>query len=243
MSQHRLLPGSASVVGGVTVNPLAAVPWVGQWKFNGDGQDSIGINHLTGTGTPTFTAGKLGGAAGATNLVAASNQYWTVADNADLRTGNVNFMACAWVYLASKPANPGIVGKNYSEEWRVDYNATPDRYRFEIRNSSNVYVVLNADSFGSPPLNEWHLIVAWHNAVEDTLNICVNNGAIDSITTGGVFPSSGTAPLIIGSIIDSAGRFNGRIDCVGFAKGLGSIPTQAILDALWNGGAGTENFI
>ena len=82
------------------VNPLASVPWVAQWKFNNNGNDSIGANTLTNGAGATFTAGKLGGATGATQLVAANSQYWSIADNAALSMGGgAWFTICAWVYL------------------------------------------------------------------------------------------------------------------------------------------------
>ena len=81
-------------------------------------------------------------------------------------------------------------------------------------------------------MNTWYFIVIWHDSVNDTINIQVNNGAVDTLAhTTGVF--SGTAPFRIGQHSDTS-YMDGRVDAVGWWKGVLTQleRTQAYNDAL-----------
>lgn len=248
VSQMRSPLGGAGQIGGAlgvgrgaASNILASVPWVAQWKFNGDGNDSIGTNHLTAVSSPTFTTGKLGGATGATQLTSAGNESWFILSNASVQTGNIDFLIAAWVYFDIF-TTAGIVGKDEgtaADDYRLDYETTSSRFRFFICNAGAVKGIVSANSFGAPSLATWCLIVAWYNSALGTVNICGNNGTIDSAACSGV-PRAGTQPLRVGAFRTTTSALNGRLDNVLFAEGAGAVPSQTVLDALWNGGAGTE---
>lgn len=234
---------------GAAASVLASVPWVAQWKFNGDGQDAIGTNHLTNNNSATFTTGLLGGASGATQLVRASNQYHSVANNAQLVTGNVDILIAVAVYLDSKPgsANMYIAGKasdGSNDEWGLLYRnfSGENRFAFVIRPQNGSAKFAVANTFGSPPLSTWCRIVAWFDSVGQTVNIKVNNGATDTVATAGVVPlSSSTATLYLGNLTGAASfAWDGRLDNFCYAVGAGAVPSAAVLTALDNGGAGTE---
>ena len=224
-----------TVFNGATVNPLASVPWVAQWKFNNDGNDSIGSNTLTNNNSATFTDGKLGGAQGATALAAASSQSWNIASNANLQTGNVDFMVCLWVYPTAG-GNMTFVSKGVNGsifEWYIDTSG-----------SGTSFTITGYTAGASGPVitqNNWHLIVAWQDRTLQTVNINIDHGTTVTSNAGSNFSTAGAGNFRV-SGIGSSTTYTGRIDCVGFAKGAGSVPTQAVLDALWNDGAGTENF-
>lgn len=230
--------------GGAVSNVLASVPWVAQWKFNNDGNDSIGANNLTNNNSATFTDGKLGGATGATQLVAASSQYWSIADNAALSTGDVDFTICAWVYLDSETTF-AIISKDNgtaSNDFRCDYDAASHRFRFFICNASSVKGIVSATTFGPPSTATWYCVIGWHNATLDTVNISINDGDVDSAATTGV-PIAGESSVFVGWVGGGINYLNGRLDNVCFAKsaaGAGGVLTAAQRTAFYLGGVGTE---
>lgn len=222
-------------------NVLASVPWVAQWKFNNNGNDSIGANTLTNNNSATFTTGKLGGATGATQLVRASTQYWSVADNATLSMGNLDFTVAAWCYLDSLGGFRSIAvkgrGSADNTEFSLDKNSS-DVFRFFVSDGSTL-TIATASSFGSVTTGVWYCVIGWYDSVLDTVNICVNDGVIDSAANStGAFDSS--EPFTVGANADTVSAFDGRIDNVCIAKGSGAILTTAQRAAFYNGGAGTE---
>lgn len=233
--------------GGGASNVLASVPWVAQWKFNNNGNDSIGANNLTNTNSATFTTGKLGGATGATQLVAASSQYWSIADNAALSMGDVDFTICAWVYADSRPAADGIVSKstsgglNVNTEYTIGCQTVPNHFAFFVGDGTTLGQV-SSTSFGGPAVATWYCVIAWHDSVNDTLNIQINDGTIDSVawTTG--CPDR-TGAFNIGRRYNGGQYWDGRIDNLCIAKsaaGGGGVLTAAQRTAFFNAGVGTE---
>lgn len=202
--------------------------------------DSVGSNNLADTNTVTQETGKIGKSAG---FVAASAQLLSIADNADLSTGDIDFTFACWLYLEAKPGAPmRIAGKyNFSgdqREWLLLWDDAADRYQFVISElgtgASNV--VVTANNFGAPPVKTFALVVIWHDSVANTINIQVNNGAIDSTAhAGGVFDSS--ASFTLGNSIDIAGYWDGRIDAAGFWK---KVLTPQEKTIIYNDGFGRE---
>lgn len=236
---------------GLVGDSLTTVPWVAQWKFNGDGLDSIGANHLTNNNSATFAQGKLGGATGATQLVAASSQYWSIADNAALSTGDIDFTVLAWIYFDTKSANRAFVqksGNGVTAEYLLQYFIDTDRLRFIVYNSNaSLSTVVSADALGSPSLATWYCVAAWHNTTDDTINIQVNDGAVNSAAR--TVTISDTASLFAIGVESYAGfvnYWNGRIDNVCIAKsaaGGGGVLSAAQRTAFYNAGVGTEVLI
>ena len=227
---------------GRAANVLAAVPWVAQWKFNNDGQDSIGTNHLTHNNSATFTTGKLGGATGATQLVAASSQYWSVADNAALSTGNVDFTICAWVYLDSVVGLRVITSKwdsAASLEWILYYNGT---FNFGWTTDGVTPFFVVGNTFGVATAGIWYCVIAGHDATLNLTFISVNDGAQDVLSVTGGFNTNSTVRL--GVYLNALqGFLDGRIDNVCIAKstaGGGGVLTAAQRTAFYNAGVGTE---
>ncbi|MEP7356896.1 MAG: RHS repeat-associated core domain-containing protein, partial [Anaerolineales bacterium] len=73
-------------------------------------------------------------------------------------------------------------------------------------------------TLGSPSTGAWYFVVGWHDAVNNVINIQVNNGTANSLSwSGGVF--DGNAGFEIGGRNDTQpGYFDGRIDEVGLWK-------------------------
>ena len=230
---------AAILAGGGAPNPLAAVPWKAQWKFNNSGADAIGANTLTNNNSATFTNGKLGGSTGATQLVSASTQFWSVASNSNLQAGANDILLTGWFYpdtshlgiIIAKGAN-GVAGGEY----RVYINGTT--LRFDVSNASATLKFVTATA----SVGAWHWFAAWRSTATDKIYLNVDGGTTQETDLAGLIVHAGTEPLYIGDQNAFSSPFNGKIDNVAFAKGTGAVPTAAILSALYNGGAGTESF-
>lgn len=228
--------------------PVAARPnWlltdsiVAYWDLDeasGTRVDDPGANDLTDNNTVTSNTGIISNAG---QFTAANSEYLSRSDNTDLSTGNIDFTFVAWAYLDSKGANRSIVSKYSSSanrEYNVYYGTTADRFIFEVSNDGTAVTTVTANNLGIPATSTWYFVVAWHDATNDTLNIQVNNGTVDSVSySAGVFDS--TAPFMIGAR-NGAMFWNGRIDEVGFWK---RTLTAGERTQLYNSGAGcTYNF-
>jgi len=122
-------------------------------------------------------------------------------------------------------------------EWLLDQNKSPGiRYRFIVFGAAagGNQTPVGATTFGFPPDGVWHFVIGFHDATANTVNIQVNDGAVDSAAhTFGAYQSAGS-PVHIGQDTLS-GQFDGRIDQVGFwLRKL----TTAEKTWLYNSGAG-----
>jgi hypothetical protein len=211
-------------------------------ETSGNRADSVGSSTLTEYGTVGSAAGVIGQAA----QFSGTNTYRLAApDSAVLSTGDIDFTLAAWVYLTSRSNAQIIAGKfNYGggqAEYQLAYRAVTDRLIFRVSPDGALspdYSV-SANAFGSPPLNTWMYVVGWHDAGNDTINIQVNNGAVESVSYAlGVL--DGTSSFIVGA--NNEGVFqdfpilnNGRVDEVGLWKRVLTNDERA---RLYNFGAG-----
>jgi len=181
------------------------------------------------------THSEIGGFAG--QFTAADSEYLNIADNATLRTGNIDFTWAAWVYLDSEGAFPTILAKwdtgTSDREYEIDYESSTDRFRAYVRkadDSGNIDVITN--TFGAVTTGAWYFLVFSHDAVNDIISLSVNNGVSDTTAiVGGV--RSGTAALSIGSLSNNSNTWNGRIASTGFWK---RVLTAAERTWLYNAG-------
>ena len=202
--------------------------------------DSIGSNNLADNNTVTQVAGQLGNAA---KFVKASSQFLSIADNADLRTGDIDFTIASWVYLTDKPGGSVAmyfaskwIGGGDQREWELNWNEADDLFEFVVSpTGTSSSVKIQATTFGTPSVATWYFIVAWHDSVNNTLNIQVDNGPVDTLAhTTGVF--GGTALFSLGQL-DSSGHLNGQLDAFGWYRG---ILTQLERTQAYNDGAGFQ---
>jgi len=214
---------------------------VAYWKMEeaaGTRFDAIGNNDLSDNNTVTQAVGIVGNAG---QFTEPNGEFLSIADNTDMSTGDIDFTFAHWVYLDTLPSAEGhhfnTVAKRASgqQEYRmiiVDASNIPD---WQVSSSGGSLFGVGAASFGALSTGTWYFIVMWHDSVANTMNIQINNGAIDSSAySAGVF--DGTSQFRLGKDEVSAGDFmNGRIDEVGFWKRI--LTTQEKTD-LYNGGAG-----
>lgn len=215
---------------------------VAYWKLgeaSGSRADSVGSNTLTDINTVTQAAGKVGNAA---QFTSANSEYLSIADNAALSTGDIDFTIACWVYMDSDTAaNQMFVAKydtGTANREYVLYFSPPvgtNRFTFIVSSDGAATVAVIANNFGAPATGTWYFLVAWHDSVANTVNISVNNGTVDSLSTAaGVFNS--TAAFHIGARSNPVNNFvDGRVDEVSFWKKV--LTAQEITD-LYNGGSG-----
>ena len=184
--------------------------------------DVVGSNDLTDNNTVTSAAGIRGNAA---QFTAANEEYFSLADNADVSMGDLSFTIAAWVFqTASTGTNQiiidkGDIGFTSSHEY-ILYDADgPQSFIWLVANNSDVGPLL-ASSFGDPPTGEWIFLVGWHDAESDTVNIQVNNGAVDSTSYAqGSWDSPHDLRIGVGHFALGTEQFwNGLIDEVGIWK-------------------------
>jgi hypothetical protein len=178
------------------------------WAFSeasGDRAD------LSGNGQTLTDDGSLGSTTGliyplAGNFIRASVCYAKrFPVDAYLQMGNNDNTVVSWVKLTSKPAGvPTIVMKGNRTadyEWRVFYYTTGDRFVFEIFEGAarTVESQVSANTFGSPSTGVWYMVTAQHDAVNDTIGIGVNAGAMDTNPTSNLGPFPSTEICMIGT--------------------------------------------
>jgi hypothetical protein len=206
-------------------------------EASGNLLDSHGGNDLTDNNTVGSGTGKV---SGGRDFEADSSEYFSIADNADLSTGDIDFTLQAWVQLESKGSVRVIVGKwpavgNF--EYLLYYDSGADRFTAVVSsNGSNVISVV-ANNLGSPSTGTWYLIHFWHDSVNNLIGISANAGAADTTAhSGGV--RDGNGPLNVGRNDDGDTHFwDGLIDEIGFWK---RVLTSDERTELYNGGSGRD---
>lgn len=98
--------------------------------------------------------------------------------------GRADFTIMTTVYLDSKANTQALVSKwqdtNYLREYKITYDQPTDRFVFTIRNMGNTATIsVSADALGSPAINTWYTILAWHVS-GTSINIQVNGGGINT---------------------------------------------------------------
>ena len=199
-------------------------------------------NNLTDNNTVTQAAGIVGNAG---QFTAANSEYLSIADNADLSVGDIDFTVACWLYFDTNSGTRVALSKGNNDTdnntaYMIQYVAAPtDRLRFRVGNGTNNTTVV-ADTFGAILTATWLFVVAWHDSVADTINIQINNGGANSAArTGGSYDDArafriGTDPG------DIPGDFwDGRIDAVGVWK---RVLTAAERTLLYNNGNGRQLF-
>lgn len=219
-------------------NPYLMSGAVAYWKLDevsGTRYDVVGENDLTDVNSVGSTQGKIALCA---DFVASNSECLNIASNAALQVGNINFTFGAWVNLRSKPSFAYVLSKRNAptvREYFIDYVSSSDRFRFGVSADGTNNVTVTANNFGSPSLNTWYYIMAWHDADSDTINISVNNGTPNSTAhSTGVFTGAGNFTLGAGDNTPTL-FWDGYLDEVGFWKRLFTSSERAQLYNQGNG--------
>ncbi len=186
-------------------------------------------------------AGKVGTAS---DFELTNVEWLSRVDEALLSAGDIDYTWAVWLQLESKPATTNLYGISKAggsgadtdnTEYAVIYRniAGQDRFTAFIGNAGS-YVIVQADTFGSPSTATWYYVQAQHNASANTLRIRINDGAWDSLATGSVTPPDTTGALNLGAFHESF-NWDGLINQAAFWK---AIKSDADLNSIYNGGNG-----
>jgi hypothetical protein len=216
-------------------------------ESSGIRNDAHGANHLS---EPPFKtvgsgSGKIGNAASFVITDVDHKHYLEIVSNADVQVGNHDFAFCAWVKLGNKASTSGAAtilakGSDSVAEYFLRWVTAWDLFDFQVTDTGGYGDITGvyATSLASTSEGVWYFVVGWHDAAGDTINIQVNNGAVDSSAhTGGGY--TGAGKFLIGGgypVPDSASQlWDGQIDQVGFWKRALTTDERT---QLYNGSAG-----
>src|SRR5437879_2992954 len=94
--------------------------------------------------------------------------------------------------------------------WTIRYDNALDRFQF-LPYIAGAYQLVQADTFGPPPVSTWCFVAAWHDSVADSIGIKINGIAdVLAVPTGG--PAASTASFKISSYDGTQNFWNGRVD-------------------------------
>jgi len=195
-------------------------------EANGTRADDVGANDLADTGGVEQDTGKIGQAAS----FPSATKYLSIADNADLSTGDVGFTVAGWAY----PTNlSGAQAKMIASKW----NATEEYTLYLTNGGSTGNAVFHYGSSAvtgaTVSLDAWYFVVGWYDPGLDRVYVQVNNGTIADVAT--TAPSDGSSSFMLGSLDGSVGQFFGRIDSVGVWKRMLTSDERMML---YNAGVG-----
>jgi hypothetical protein len=174
-----------------------------------------------------------------------SKQWCSIADNADLSMGDIDFSISCWAYRTTSGGvdYPTILGKwlGSSKEYILGYDESQSKFFFQVSGDGTRRQHELLSSVASPTSATWYHIIVWHDATANTINMSVNNAAATSAAhSAGVF--NGTSAFGIGNSYGdesySLGFWVGRIDEVGVWKRLLTTDERT---ALYNGGSGSTH--
>ena len=158
--------------------------------------DSQGSNDASPFPSLGSASGKIDGAR---DFEASSVERASIADNADMSVGDIDFTWAIWVNLESKTTHRCVFEKGVDQlpgggvdmEYRLHYDVTADRFIFTVANNS-AGASVNANNLGSPSTATWYFIVCEHDSVANELRIKVNDGTADTASwSGGSWDSGG----------------------------------------------------
>lgn len=197
-------------------------------------------NNLTNNNTVTFVSGLVGNCA---NMVAASSQSLSIADNASISVGGgVGFAIGVWANFATLPTSGGtmqLAGKFENtagnRAWILDVSENAGSYdvRMLVRDSadaSNAQAVKNV----ALTTGTWHLFWGQWNAGDALIGISVDNSALTTTALAGGSNDDGS-PLRFGTLAGTSRFLNGKEDQIMFYKGS-TIPTAGDRTAIYNSG-------
>jgi len=194
--------------------------------------DAHGANTLTNTGPASFVAANVGNGVDITG----ASTYLSIADNAALSTGDIDFTIQLWAKFDNLTATRGVLGKCDNlgiggDLEYVIYTTDTGFARLRLYNGSS-FVTLETTS----PLSTatWYHIIGYYNAATNTAGLIVNDG---TPVTGSYSPGpwdTGNS-LYIGTDFPSVNPFDGIIDQVGIWK---RVLSAAEITQLYNGGNG-----
>lgn len=195
-------------------------------EASGTRNDSHGTNHLTDNNTVTSGTGKVGTAA---DFEASTTEYLSVADNASVSTGNIDWSIALWFNPESVGANQGLITKGWPSGEYIIYISSGNNVKLQVESGAAEVTTVGTVSVGT-----WYYVVAWHDSVNDLIGISLDNAtAVTASYAGGI--TDNAAAVTIGADVTDGLWYDGLIDQVGFWKRV--LSSQDRTD-LYNSGNG-----
>jgi len=228
------------VIAGKKANSSLLTGLVAYWKLDeeSDGSgavtrnDSVGSNHLTDNGTTAAVAGIVGNAA---QFVTADGTKLQIASTSDLVIGDIDFTFALWVYPASNVDGKTLLQKKMAfSPYTTEYSLAQGVNRPAF-NCGGVTL----EPLFQPSINQWNLLIIYHDSVNDLMGVQLNNGVAQTKATGGAYPSAtGTGAFAIGGATgNTTSSPEAAVDEVGFWKRLLSTDEKT---TLYNSGGGMQ---
>ena len=190
-------------------------------EASGNAIDAHGSNDLTETsGTIDAASGKVGGAR---DFEAGDTEWFEIADNTDLSTGDIDFTFACWVRAETLASFPCIAQKGWSglasadREWVLYYNTTSSRFVME-KGAGTAAVSVTASNFGAASTATGYFVVIYHDSVNDIIGISVNAGTPNTTSTSTGVNNGNRAFVLGASTVGQSLYWDGVIDEAGFWK-------------------------
>ena len=198
--------------------------------------DSHGTNHLTDNNTTPSGAGKIDNAA---DFELDNSEYLSHVDNADLGFGDDDFTFAYWV---NHESTGGTTQRHISKwdsvsdqrNYLTGYKGPDDRFNFLVSDDGEDSTEVVDTNLGAPSTGIWYFIVVWHDKTANTINIQINNGAVDS-TAHPTGINDDAEPFNVGRLSGGSQYMDGLIDEVGL---WGRVLTADERTDLYNNGRG-----
>lgn len=189
----------------------------------------IGRDFHTGGLTLTITGATYDVTENAAKFVAASSQYMSIADRAEIALLNQDF---TWEFWFKRTAGGAAFGAPIAK-W-------PDEYALLYGNGTGTYALAEADNAATNLAsiaisdNTWYQAFCWYDATANTMSVQLNQGSITSQTYNlGVWRKNN--PLVFGSLVTYTAYWNGFLKRARLWK---RVLTSAERTLLYNSGSG-----
>jgi len=203
--------------------PVTAAPFSAQnpgtadlaawWTLDeiiGERADSLAASNLADNGAVGYSSGLIGNSA---DLESDSTQFLSVADNASLSSGDVDFTFGAWIKPESASATDysAVLAKgsmNSADALEYALFIYSERAYFLISNGSQYTSIISNDTIQP---GSWYFILAWHDSAADQIGIQVNNSTPD-VGTWSYGSWDSDLAFSIGSDSNPGSYFDGMVD-------------------------------
>jgi hypothetical protein len=133
-------------------------------------------------------------------VIEASNQYFSQPSSAATVMGDIDFTIAIWANKLVDTAGgyPGVIAKNDGSglEYEIYWDAG-EHPTFYVRSYPTGATSATVGTPNALSLGSWHLIIAWHDSVNNTLNIQADNGTVGTAAwSSGVY--AGTSEFWLG---------------------------------------------
>lgn len=180
--------------------------------------------HLQCSNAVGQVTGKIGFAADFDDV--AGNAQLSRATDAVLDWSSDSLMFSSWIYLDDKSGTynwffAGQWDSPSDKSWMLNYQIADDRLHFAVSTDGSNFADCVANSYGSPATGKWIHVLAWYAKAAGTLNICINNGAVDSVScaSSGLYVPTSDLRVGLGADIGTGWRLDGKVDQLSLWKG------------------------